>query len=326
MLKIKENDYNLFQKGGFLDILLVILMYAGWSSIFSLGKWALSVSSPLFLTGFRMLLAGVLISSYVFWKKRGKIRLTTKQIFSFCLIGVLSIYLTNALEFWGLQHLSAAKTCFIYSLSPFFAAFFSYLHFGEKMNPKKWLGMAIGFLGFFPVLAYQTGSENLLQNFGIFSLAELAIIGAALFSVYGWVLLRVFLKEDENASPLTINGFSMLIGGALSLIHSFFTENWNPVPVDGNHVSIFLQSTLLMTLISNILCYNLHGFLLKKYSATFLSFMGLLSPIFASVISWLFLNEPISPIIFGSTAVISVGLWLVYREELNQGYILQKNS
>ncbi|MEM8628809.1 MAG: DMT family transporter [Chlamydiota bacterium] len=305
-----------------MEILLVVLMYAGWSSIFSLGKWLLAFSSPLFLTAFRMLFAGVLLSSYVFFRSRFRLKITKKQLLCYALLGLISIYLANALEFWGLQHLSAAKTCFIYSLSPFFAAFFSYLHFGEKMTKKKWLGMLVGFLGFLPVLSIQTGSEDLLQTLGIFSLAELAIMGAALFSVYGWVLLRLLVKE-ENTSPLQANGFSMLFGGFFSLMHSYCIDTWNPTPILEGYAWPFLQGMFFMTLISNIICYNLYGFLLRKYSATFLSFMGLLSPIFASFISWIFLGEAPSPVLFLSTGIICIGLWIMYREELQQGYVVR---
>ena len=87
-------------------------------------------------------------------------RKKTRKISRCFLITILSIYLTNILEFWGLQHLSAAKTCFIYSISPFFAAIFSYIHFGEKMNAQKSIGMFIGFLGFIPTILMQTENET----------------------------------------------------------------------------------------------------------------------------------------------------------------------
>jgi len=61
--------------------------------------------------------------------------------------------------------------------------------------------------------------------------------------------------------------------------------------------------------------------LLKRFTATFLSFMGLLSPIFASFTGWLFLGELPSWQIFLSTGIVSIGLWIIYRAELKQGYI-----
>lgn len=303
-----------------MSILIVILMYASWSSMFSIGKMTLEHCPPLFLTASRMLLAGVLLLGFMALKNRLAFKLTLKQILSISLLALFSIYLTNAFEFWSLQHLTAAKTCFIYSLSPFFAALFSYFHFGEKMNGRKWLGMLIGFAGFVPVLAMQKGSEELITGLSFLSWPELAMMAASLCSVYGWVLLRLIVK-DTTVSPMMANGASMLIGGFFALFHSYLVESWNPLPVSASALGPFIQGTLIMTLISNIICYNLYGVMLKRFTATFLSFMGLLSPIFASINSWFFLGEHPSPVIFLSTGIVSLGLWLIYSAELRQGYI-----
>lgn len=307
-----------------MSILIVILMYATWSSVFSIGKMTLEHCPPLFLTASRMILAGVLLLAFMAIKDRFSFKLTLKQLLSFSLLALFSVYLTNAFEFWSLQHLTAAKTCFIYSLCPFFAAFFSYLHFGEKMNGRKWIGMIIGFTGFIiPVLAMQKGSGELLTELSFLSWPELAMMAASLCSVYGWVLLRLIVK-DSTVSPMMANGASMLIGGAFALFHSYLVEGWNPIPVSASSMGPFVQGTLIMTLISNIICYNLYGMMLKRFTATFLSFMGLLSPIFASLNSWFFLGEAPSPLIFVSTAVVSIGLWIIYGAELRQGYIVKQ--
>ncbi len=308
-----------------MSIAIVIFMYALWSSVFSLGKMTLQYCPPLFLTGARMVLAGLLLLGFLALFKRSAFKLNRIQFFSILLLSFFSIYLTNALEFWGLQYLSAAKTCFIYSLSPFFAALFSYLHFNEKMNGRKWLGLGIGFLGFIPVLLTQTGSEELLNAFSFFSWPSLAIMGAALCSVYGWVILRVVVK-DHAISPLMANGASMLFGGLLAFGHSFLVEGWNPLPFQLENISPVMKGTLLMTLISNIICYNLYGLMLKRFTATFLSFVGLLSPIFASLNGLIFLGEPISWTILISTGVVSFGLWIVYLAELKQGYIVKSSQ
>jgi drug/metabolite transporter (DMT)-like permease len=308
-----------------MSIPIVIFMYAVWSSVFSLGKLTLEYCPPLFLTGARMVLAGLLLLGFLAIFKRSSFKLSRVQIFSTVLLAFFSIYLTNALEFWGLQYLSAAKTCFIYSLSPFFAALFSYLHFNEKMNGRKWLGLCIGFLGFIPVLLTQTGSEELLNAFSFFSWPSLAIMGAALCSVYGWVVLRLIVK-DHAISPLMANGASMLFGGLLAFGHSFLVEGWNPLPFQAENIGPVVKGTLIMTLISNIICYNLYGMLLKRFTATFLSFMGLLSPIFASLNALIFLGEPVSWTILISTGIVSLGLWIVYHAELKQGYIVSSKS
>ncbi len=299
--------------------LLILVMYGVWPSVYSLGKMALEHSPPLFLTASRMLLAGVILLGYLLFRNRAAFKITLKQFLSLCLFAVFGIYCTNAFEFWSLQHLTTAKVSFIYSLCPFFSALFSYLHFKEKMNGRKWIGMGIGFLGFIPVLAMQKGAEELVGGIGFISWPELAMVGAALCTSYGWILLRLLVKD--SVSYLTVNGISMLIGGLLALTHSYLVEAWDPLPVHAEGVLPFAKGILIMTFISNILCYNLYGVLLKRFTATFVSFMGLLSPIFTSFNGWLFLNEQPSPIIFFSTAIVMLGSWMVYSAELKQGYI-----
>ncbi len=305
-----------------MPLFLVVFLYAAWSSVFALGKWTLEHSPPLFLTASRMLFAAVILLTYLAIRNRAALKINLRQLMGIALLGFLNIYLANALEFWGLHQMSAAKTCFFYSLTPFFTALFSYIHFKEKMNRRKWLGMVIGFTGFIPVLLGQKGSEELLSSLTFLSWPELAIIGATISASYGWILLRLLVKNQETSS-LMANGSSMLIGGAMALVHSIIVDTWHPIPVALDQIAPFAQGLLFMTLISNILCYNLYGYLLTRFTATFVSFMGLLSPLFASLNAWILLGETPSPIIFLSTAIVSAGLWLIYSAELKQGYIRQ---
>lgn len=311
-----------------MHFLLSLFLFGTWTSVFSLGKIALEHSTPLFVTAIRMLAAAVILIGYLIVKKKNSLKLKKKQILPIILLAIFSIYLTNVCEFWGLKYLSSSKTCFIYSLSPFLTAFFSYLHFKEKMNFQKWIGMIIGILGIVPVLFLQTGNENQAGGLGFLSWPALAVMGAALFSVYGWVLLRLVVKDNkgEEVSPLVANGYSMLIGGALALIHSFMIDTWNPVPVNINGIFPFAKGILIIIFLSNILCYNLYGYLLKKFTATFLSFIGLLSPFFTSITSWLLIGEKPSWTILLSTTIVISGLFLVYKAELKQGYIKKKQD
>ncbi len=282
----------------------------------------LQYSPPLFLTGFRMLFAGVLILGFLFFARREDLRIRKHQLFPLILLALTSVYLSNAFEYWGQQYLTAAKACFIYSLSPFFAAVFSYFQFKEKLTRKKVTGLFIGFLGFIPILMSQSGAEELLGgSFSFLSWAEISLILATVTAVYGWVLLRK-LGKDEGMSPLTANGFSMLLGGFFALLHSSMTEQWTPTPV--TNFMGFIPGVFTIILVSNLICYNLYGWLLKRFTATFLSVAGLTTPLFASFFGWLILGETVAWPFFFSLGVISIGLWLVYSEELRLGYIVKK--
>ncbi|MEI8124820.1 MAG: DMT family transporter, partial [Parachlamydiaceae bacterium] len=183
----------------------VILLYALFASVFTIGKTGLEYAQPLFLVGSRMLLAGVILIVYVYCFKRSDFKISRKHIWKIFCLSLFNIYLTNALEFWGLKYLTSFKTCFIYSLSPFISALLSYWMLDDNMSFKKWGGLCVGFLGFLPILLSGTSTEEAAGHIFFFSWAELAVMGAAFSAVYGWVLLKQLVQEG-GYSPLMMNG------------------------------------------------------------------------------------------------------------------------
>lgn len=306
-------------------IFLSCLTFCLWTLSFSLGKIALQSSSPIFLTAFRMGLAGILILLFLAFKKPQLLKVSRELYFPLFVFSILAIYLTNALEFCGLKYVSPAKACFIYSLSPFFAMILSYFHFKEKMSWQKILGLILAMGALIPVLNFRSGAEDVFRVSTLISWPELSLIGATFCSTYGWIVLRILVK-NKDLSPLVINGFGMLLGGVMALGHSLVSDTWNPIPVVTENFSRFLQSVFLMTLISNLICYNLYSYLLKRLTATFLSFVGLLSPIFTSLSSFLILGEKISWHIIISTFFMLFAMWIVYYSEIMQGYIQKSQN
>jgi drug/metabolite transporter (DMT)-like permease len=295
----------------------VILLYALFASVFTIAKTGLEYTQPFFLVGTRMLLAGVLLVGYQKIIRGQQFSFNKQTWLRIIQLAVFNIYLTNVFEFWGLRYLTSFKTCFIYSLSPFASALLCYVLFSEKLTGKKWMGLLVGFMGFLPILITHTSAEEETGRLFIFSGAELAVMAAAISSVYGWIILRQ-LVNNNGLSPLSANGLSMLIGGSLALGHSLLVENWDPIPV--TNIPAYLECTFLLIIISNLVGYNLYGFLLKKYSATFVSFAGFTTPLFTALFGWLFLGEVITWPFYVSFAVVLSGLTLFDQEELKQSY------
>lgn len=301
---------------------LVILLYALFASLFSLSKATLGYTEPFFLIGSRMLFAGLLLLAHQFIFNRQAFQIKVHHIKFLVLLAFLNIYLTNVSEIWGIQHMVSAKACLIYSLSPFLAALVAYFVLRETLSLKKWVGLSIGFVGLIPIFMTQTQTEKMAGDLPFISMAEIALLIAVFCSVYGWTLLKKIISEFKY-TPVMANGLSMTLGGTLALLHSYFAgESWNPIPV--SDMGPFIQNTLIMCLISNIICYNLYGYLLKRYTATFMSFAGLVTPFFASLFGWYFLGETITWHFFASIALFSVGLSIFYQEELRKEKVFVK--
>lgn len=293
---------------------LAILLFALFASLFTLQKTTLQYAEPFFLVGARMSFAGILLLSYLKFIKKYEFNIKAEHIKDFVMLGVCAMYLTNIFEIWSISNMVSSKACLIYSLSPFVTALVGFVVIKEVLTPKKWLGMLIGFMGLIPIFFAQTQDELAAGKLFIFSYAELSLLGAVFFSVYGWIIMK---KLMQDFTPFVANSIAMTLGGVLALSHSYISgETWAPIPV--SDFKPFVINSLIMCLISNIICYNLYGMLLKRFTATFMSFAGLVTPFFASIYGYLFLGEIVSWHYFASIALFSFGLVIFYKEEMGK--------
>jgi len=299
-------------------MILIVLIQALFSLVFPLGQLALQYCPPFSLIALRMFIGGAILLGYYAWIG-GQKHLNKSFLWHIFLLGLFNIYLTNAYEFWGLQYMTGAKTCFIYNLSPFFSAFFAYLHFGEQMTAKKWIGLMISFCGFIPIMLTPSAGEIALNHIGFLSTAEISLIIATIASVYGWIIMQDIVRR-KGWNTTYANGLSMLIGSFFSLATSFVSESWSPTPVTSWWP--FIGYVMLIVLVSNIICYTAYAYSLKKYTATFMSFTGLIGPFFAALYDWLFFGTIVSYHFYIATSLVMIGLYIFYYEDLRQGYLI----
>src|SRR5207302_6596817 len=105
---------------------LIVLLYMLLSSTFTIGKAVLAYTQPIFFIGIRMIIGGSLLLAYIrlfhksLWKlERAHVRLCAQIMF-------FHIYCAFVLEFIGLERMTSAKACLLYSFSPFVTALFAY--------------------------------------------------------------------------------------------------------------------------------------------------------------------------------------------------------
>lgn len=293
---------------------IVILMYALFASVFTVGKVTLQYVDPFFLTGIRMSLAGGLLLIYLGFKSPTQIYISKKHIPHLLLLSFFNVFITNSFEFWGLQYMETAKTSLIYSLSPFIAIILSYIFLSEKMSGRKWIGLFIGILGFLPIFLTSSKAEAEFKNIAFFSFPEIAVAISSFTAVIGWISMKSLMKE--NYPFVTANAFSFLIGGIFSLTTSAFFETWDPIPAtDWTPV---IWGTLYIAVAHNVIGYNLYAYSLNHFSVAFMTFAGFSNPLFTAAYGWLFLDEAVGLPFFLSLGLIIFGIYLYSRDELQR--------
>lgn len=309
---------------------LVLAINALMGATFSIVKLILNnYTDPVFLVGYRMIIAGALLLGYLFLFQRKDFKIERQDWLSFVKIILFHVYLTYLCEFWGQKYLSPAKVALLFNLTPFITAGFSYVMHRQTQSFKKLAGLVIGFVGFFPILFEHTATEDIFGGIAGFSMPELSLFVAVVSAAYAWLIVE-HLVVKKKYSTLMVNGAGMLGGGILAMITSFvagnygasiglsnFARAWNPWPF--TNFGMLTLWVLVLIVFSNFIYYNVYAWLMHEYSPTFLSFSGLTIPLFAAGWEWLIFGDVIGGAFWISLAIISFGLALYYREEMKEG-------
>lgn len=304
----------------------VMLLYALYAIGFVFVKQALFFCQPIFLTGARMVTAGII--SYVLhrvWFKPISWRsISLHNAWYIFLLALFNVYLTNGNEAWSLQYLTAAKVAFIYNLSPFFSLFFSWLMFKEKITYKKILGMVISCFCISFLLFDDKCEENIVDNTfkicGIVSTAEIVMIIASAATAYGWVLMKYIMEKRKDFNSYFLNAISLTIGGFFCFLQSFGFES-RPLIIP-NHFWEFFGYMILTMLITNLIAYNFNAYLLTRYSATLVILFSFVMPIITALLGFVMLDEPLTLQFLICSAGVALGLFIFYQEELVQERLL----
>ena len=300
----------------------IIVLQALFATSFPMGKYLLKFAPPFFLSGARMFIAGSILLIYQYFLPSKQFRIKREHLFIFAQIIILGMYITYSLRLYALDaQLPVWKVAFFYNLSPFLSAFYAYLLFNERLSKKQWIGLSIGLLGMMPTLVAQSSSEAMLNEFFYVSMYDLFLFVSVSLHCYSWLLIQK-LVHHKNYDTSMVNGFCMASAGFLSLLTSYAIEGPAPVydPVS------FCKGLFFMVFVSNILCHNIYAGLLRKYSATFMSFTSFLSPLFAALYAWAFFQEKITWHFYVSIVIVLIGLYLFYQDELKKKSNFEEKS
>lgn len=285
------------------------------ASTYLIAKASFAVVQPLFFVGTFSGIAGLLL---LLWcRQTGSFQSITKSdMWLLGQVALSQIYLPYTIDFHAAQHVSSNVWALIHAACPFVTALFSWIVFKEVLNKKKYLGLAVGMLGFATIFIWD--SESSLHSTSL--VAESALMISMIIYAYSWIVTK---KLTDTHHPLFINGIVMTAGGALALMSSGLYESWTDGPVMHMQSYIGLLALGIVTIIGS---FPLYAFLLKRYSATFLAFSSLLEPIFVALFAWIVFAESISCHFICALLLLSSGLYIFYREELHAQAICVKES
>lgn len=282
-------------------------IYVIWGITFLAISFGLQGFPPFILSGFRFLVAGILMLAYltakgekpnsaVNWRKNG-------------ITGILILTGGTGLVAWGEQYVTASEAAITIATGPFwFIAIdkknWKY-YFSDKFIP---IGLLIGFIG---LILFLKGSvtANVHHSAAGDSLRATAFIVLAISSV-AWVLGSLYSKKNPAGHSTFMNiAQQLIIAGIASFIIASFRNEWSSFSISKVPLSAWL-GVLFLIFFGSIIAYLSYIWLLSVKPAALVSTHTYINPIVTVIAGWIIANQTINGNQLYGLSVILTGVLL----------------
>lgn len=282
----------------------LVAVPAIWGGTFVAGKHVVSVFSPLMGSFARYVIACVALLVAAFALERGLPKLTARQWLATFVLGALGVFAYNLFFMGALERLPASRAALIIALNPVITISISALVLGEKLSPRRWLGVAIALTGVWIVIS--RGELASIANSGI-GLGELLMFGA----VTSWALYTVIGRRVLGGlTPLAATNYAALWGTLLlGILAAPHLPELRLAQFDGRMLTSLLYLGVLGTAVAFVWYYTS----IKRCGAAIASIFNNLVPVFGVAISVLVLGEELLPSMLIGGAIAIAGVFIVSR-------------
>lgn len=291
-------------------LLMTALMYLGvclcWGTTWLGIKIAVSSVPPLTAAGLRFVLAFPLFWLFARWRGEPLLFPAGRQGF-FWLITLgyfaLPYYLLNAAE----QQLSSGLTALLFSSMPIFILLFSRLLLAESIHRLQVIGILLGFSSLAMIL-HEQGVLTWQTNGQTELLSVVAILAAAGLHGFCYVMTK---KQGAAISVITFNTLPIGLAGILLLLCGSYWEQpqWQAVSQDSWLALAYLGW------VASVGGFLLYFYLLKRMSPVLLSYVFLIFPLFALLISAWFEQQALSPQLWLYVGTLLLGFLLTKQQQ-----------
>lgn len=300
-----------------LLLLVPPLMWAGNAII---GRVLAGSLPPLALNMLRWSVALVLLlplgaSVLASAQRRREVALRWRPL---ALLGGLGVGAYNALQYLALQTSSPINVTLIASSGPLWMLLVGRVGYRERPRPAQWLGAALSALGVLTVLL--RGEPGALRELQLVRGDLWMLLAALSWSLYSWQLARppALLAAERRpdwdwAQFLLLQVvFGLMWAGSAAAIEAAVGAGATPAvaPVGW---PVLAAALLFLAVGPSLLAYRCWGMGVAAVGPTLAGFFANLTPLFAALLSALWLGEPPRPYHALAFACIGGGIWLSSR-------------
>jgi drug/metabolite transporter (DMT)-like permease len=267
--------------------------------ILAIGRWAIA-----------FMLMGIWLAPAVARDGRAIMYSIAQEKWHLLILGALGMWVCGAFVYQGGRATQAINIALIYAISPVLITVVSAKLLREKISWPQKLGLAMCVFGVLLVIGKGSFATFLALQVNA---GDWWIVSASL----SWTAYSILLKYWPSALNPPLRLAAVTAGGLVVLLPFTLVEYfvW-PFITAPNDLWISWQGVGLMVLAAvfpGVLAYQSHSFLLKELGAARTSSMLYLGVIYAAVIAWLVLGEPIFWFHWVGAALVLPGVYLSSR-------------
>ncbi len=287
---------------------LIFITPALWSVNYLVGRLAPGVVAPHMLALLRWSVAGVLLGCFAWPELWAKRTLLGRQAWQYLVLGALGMWVCGAWVYIGARTTSATNISLIYALSPVFITLLAAFWLHEKLSRWQWLGVGMALAGLVHVVI--KGHWAALAQVQLVA-GDVWILAATVSWTFYATLLKRWPSEWSPVARLVL----IILGGVAILLPLAVLEALSGLPIG---VTQWGWKALALALAAGVVpgagAYLAYATMQKHIGAARAALSLYLAPMYAALIAWGFLGEPVELYHAIGAAIILPGIYLASRQ------------
>lgn len=273
-----------------------------WALMFYLGQYAVAYMSPESVSGWRFLLAGLVLLPLVALREGVDwpgLRRNARPLLVMAVVGIGGF---NLALFHGLRYSSPVNGALIMALCPALITVFGALLTGERIDRRQLAGLGLGIAGVLAVIS--GGSLSVLLALSFQKGDLFILLAATCWAIYSTLPKRFI----TGLPPLQVTAGTVPLGGLLLSLYAQGTQtDFLTAPPLG-----VVASVLAMSLFGSVVAYLWWNDGVRQVGAARAAVFMNLVPIFAALIG-LALGRPVGWSQAAGAVLVVGGVWLATR-------------
>lgn len=281
--------------------LLAVFACILWGSAFAGAKIAFEYMPPILLSGFRFMLAGLLLLPLLLYQKV-QIMQIIKQNWKFMsCFAFLQTFLQYGIFYLGLDRVPGAISSIVIGAGPLFVIVMAHFTMkGEKITPRKLFAVALALSGVLFISLTKGGNVDASNSFYV---GVALLVVSNLMGSYTNIMVA---KHKNQFSPILLTSFANFSGGVMLFFAGLLMED---MPT-GTLPPMFYLSLIWLSMIPATAFSIWYTLLQRKgVKVSDLNMWKFIIPIAGCALSWILLEDE-SPNVYSVWGIIVITISL----------------